>query len=94
MKPLIRITMPFVLGASIALTAGPGLKKAAANGDLFAIHAALGAGESINDIDSNGWTPLMSEVHTRHIEVASSGAGSRGIFEQTSWHVKGMYFAY
>jgi len=54
-----RWVLPFVLGASMMVHGGDNLSDAAANGDTRAMTSFVAAGESLNEIDTWGWTPLM-----------------------------------
>lgn len=69
----MRILLPLLLSAALAssLSASPALARAATRGDLETVKARLAAGDPINAVDSDGWSPLMWAVYYRQIEVST-----------------------
>jgi hypothetical protein len=69
MKLLSAYLFPVFLAGSLSLQAGQILFRAVASGDIEKIKGEIAAGESIDDLDENGWTPLMWAIQNeqRHV---------------------------
>jgi len=65
MHRTLQLGLVIILTTSMTAHAGSGLTKAAGAGDLAVMRTKLSAGEGINEVDSNGWTPLMWAVFYR-----------------------------
>ncbi|MBK8791656.1 MAG: ankyrin repeat domain-containing protein [Holophaga sp.] len=69
MGAILKITLGLVLGSAVSLQAGASLVKAAIKGNLESVKQCLAAGESVNEADKYGWTPLMWGVYYQHLPV-------------------------
>jgi len=66
------LIIPLLVLASFAqLFASQGILKAASRGEVSEVRACLAAGESVNALDKNGWTPLMWSVYCDYLPVTS-----------------------
>ena len=69
MSYITKLTLGLILGTSMALHGGAALIKAATKGNLESVKKCVANGESVNEADKYGWTPLMWATYYRALPV-------------------------